>query len=218
MIHAKSWTAVALLVLGSCDRTSRLGVASSETSADTIVPPSNPDTLVHGSGDFGVAPVYSPRNPRPAPVASNEPVPPAVASESDSIIFDADDESMSPISDSTVFSCTPKSLRPGDTLTLRMKTPHWQYLSLHAPAETYYLVHPQFRTGKNYSVVSAESFKDMGTLKVAADLQLPPARYGKDTIPEAVFSHPGDYELSMAENGGSDYGPPPFICRVTFTP
>jgi len=222
MIPAKRLTALALFLLVSCDRTSKLRVASSE-SADTLIPPASHDTLAHGSGDFGVAPAYR-RNTAGPPVTTGEARPPVAVSESDSIVVGADDELPGPISDSTVFSCTPKSLRPGDTLTFRMKTPHAEYLSVRAPGvtyspgDTYYVVHPQFGSRKNYSVVPAESFKDVGFLKVAADLQLPPYRYGRDTIPEAVFSHSGEYLVSMTENGGSDYGPPPLICTVTFTP
>lgn len=218
MVPAKRLTAVAVFLLASCDRTSKVRVASSE-SADSVVPPNSHDTLVHGSGDFGVAPVYTRPDSTGHPITGGKALPPVAASESGSVIIGMDEGAPPPIRDSTVFSCTPKSLRPGDTLTFRMRTPHRVYVSVKAPGDVWYhVVWPQARGRKDYSVVPAESFQDVGSLKIATDLRLPPAIYGRDTIPEAVFSRPGEYLVSMLENGGSDYGPPPFICSVTFTP
>jgi len=219
MVPTTRLTAVALFVLASCDRTSTVRFSSSE-SVDSVVPQSAHDTLVHGSGDFGVAPVYTRADSGQHPGTGGKALPPVAASESDSVAnIGMDEEMPPPITDSTVFSCTPKSLRRGDTLTFRMKTPHGVYLSVKAPGNTsYYVVSPQFARPKDYSVVPAESFKDVRYLRIAADLRLPPAVYGKDTIPESVFSRAGEYIVSLLDNGGRDYGPPPFICTVSFAP
>ena len=54
--------------------------------------------------------------------------------------------------------------------------------------------------------------------EVAGDIRLPPRVYGKEDIPEAVFSQPGQYLVQMGENLPSDYTSAPYICRVTFAP
>ncbi len=138
----------------------------------------------------------------------------------DSIIGDADDESSPPIDDSTAFSCTPKSFGPRDTLTFRMETPHGDYLTVRTPADVfYYFVYPQLAPStRSFSMVPSEAFKAMSTLKVPGDIRLPPQVYGKDTIPEVVFSRPGQYVVNMGENLPSDHTGPPYICRLTFTP
>ena len=214
-------SAFALLVLASCDRGSRARVASAATSADTIVPPSPPAPLLPANGrDFGVAPVYTTRGVASAPVTSGERFsPPEVSSGSDSVIVDVDPGvGIEPISDSTAFNCTPKSLGPRDTLAFVMKTPHGEHLSLRAPGNTSYaLVHPSYPNRTNFSIAPAESSKNLDTLKVPASLRLPPEFYGRDTIPEPVFSQPGSYVVFMSVNGPSDYGSP-FTCTVTFTP
>ncbi len=138
-----------------------------------------------------------------------------------STVSRADDESSPPIDDSTAFSCTPKSFGPRDTLTFRMETPHGDYLTIRTPADVfYYFVYPRLGlpTRSYSSMVPSEAFKTMSTLKVPGDIRLPPQIYGKDTIPEVVFSRPGQYVVNMGENLPSDHTGPPYICRVTFTP
>jgi hypothetical protein len=138
----------------------------------------------------------------------------------DSVIGDADDESVPPIEDSTAFSCTPRSLRPRDTLTLQLATPHGGELMARTPSDVFFsFVYPPYDTAhQKYSIVRSEDFKTMSRLKVQADIRLPPDVYGKDTIPEAVFSRPGQYVLQMGENMASDHTGPPYICKVMFTP
>jgi hypothetical protein len=66
-------------------------------------------------------------------------------------------------------------------------------------------------------MVPSEAFKTKSTLKVSGDIRLPPQVYGKDTIPEVVFSRPGQYVENMGENLESDHTGPPYICKLTFT-
>jgi hypothetical protein len=121
--------------------------------------------------------------------------------------------------DSVEFSCTPSSLRPGDTLTLQLDTPHGGELMVLTPNDVYFsFVYPPGDHGQKYSIVRSEDFKTMSTLKVSADIRLPPAVYGKDTIPETVFSRPGQYVLQMGDKLESDHTGPPYICKVMFTP
>ena len=138
----------------------------------------------------------------------------------DSVIGDADDESVPPMEDSIAFSCTPRSLGPRDTLTLQLETPHGGELMVLTPSDVYFsFVYPPHEDPKQkYSLVPSEDFKTMSTLKVPADIRLPPHVYGRDTIPEAVFSRPGQYTLQMGDKMESDHTGPPYICKVMFTP
>ena len=138
----------------------------------------------------------------------------------DSVIGDADDEWMPPIEDSTAFSCKPKSLGPRDTLTLQLATPHGGELMVRTPSDVFFsFVYPPYDTAhQKYSMVRTEAFRTMSTLKVPADIRLPPNVYGKDTIPEAVFSRSGQYVLQMGDKMASDHTGPPYICKVMFTP
>jgi len=88
------------------------------------------------------------------------------------------------------------------------------------PGDVYFsFVDPQPRDStRKYSIVPSEAFKNMSTLKVPADIRFPPMVYGKDTIPEAVFSRPGLYLLQMGDKLESDHTGPPYICKVMFTP
>jgi hypothetical protein len=137
----------------------------------------------------------------------------------DSVIGDAEDESVPPMEDSIAFSCTPKSLRPHDTLTLQFDTPHGGELMLLTPGDVFFsFVYPSDDRRQTYSIVRSEDFRTMSTLKVPADIRLPPAVYGRDTIPEPVFSRPGQYELRMGDKLESDHTGPPYACMVMFAP
>ncbi|MDP9206663.1 MAG: hypothetical protein M3P12_14650, partial [Gemmatimonadota bacterium] len=138
----------------------------------------------------------------------------------DSVIGDADDEWVPPMEDSIEFSCTPRSLGPRDTLTLHLATPHGGELMVLTPSDVYFsFVYPQPEDPtQKYSILPSEDFKTMSTLKVPTDISLPPHAYGRDTIPEAVFSRPGQYMLQMGDKMESDHTGPPYICKVMFTP
>jgi hypothetical protein len=138
----------------------------------------------------------------------------------DSVIGGSDDESVPPMEDSISFSCKPKSLGPRDTLTLQLETPHGGELMVLTPSDVFYsFVYPPYDTAhQKYSIVRTEAFRTMSTLKVPADIRLPPHYYGKDTIPEAVFSRPGQYVLQMGDTLASDYTGPIYICKVMFAP
>jgi hypothetical protein len=185
---------VALVILASCAREATVRDVPSSQPAATAVPSGNASTTVSRT-----------------PVTSSE--------VTDSVIGDADDESVAPKEDSIAFSCSPKSLRGHDTLTLQFDTPHGGELMLLAPGDVYFsLVYPPDDRRQKYSIVRSEEFKTMSTLKVLADIRLPPSVYGKDTIPEAVFSRPGQYLLQMGDNMESDHTGPPYICKVMFAP
>jgi hypothetical protein len=186
---------IALVILASCAREATVrGLPASQ-------PATTPILSANASSTVSRAPDTSSKVP-------------------DSVIGDADDESVPPMEDSIAFSCTPRSLGPRDTLTLQLETPHGGELMILTPSDVYFsFVYPQGDNhGQKYSIVQSEDFKTMSTLKVPAGIRLPPLVYGKDTIPEAVFGRPGEYILQMGDKMESDHTGPPYICKVMFTP
>jgi hypothetical protein len=186
---------IALMILASCAREATVREVPASQPGMKPIPPGNASSTVSR-----------------APDTSRQ--------VSDSVIGDADDESVPPMEDSIAFSCTPRSLGPRDTLTLQFETPHGGELMVLTPSHVYFsLVYPQGDNhAQKYSIVPSEDFKTMSKLKVPADIRLPPLVYSKDTIPEAVFGRPGQYMLQMGDKMESDHTGPPYVCRVTFTP
>jgi hypothetical protein len=195
MTYRAKVSLMALVILASCARDSTERDVSSSTPSTQALPSGSASSTTKGATD------------------PFEQIP-------DSLIGGSDDEPPPPKEDPTAFSCTPKSFGPRDTLTFRLEVPHGDYLTVVTPADLYfYLVYPQLGdTRRSYSMVPSEDFKTMSTLKVAGDIRLPPRVYGREEIPEAVFSQAGQYLVQMGENLASDYTSPPYICRVTFTP
>jgi len=185
---------IALVILASCAREATVRDVPATQQAKPILPGTESSTVSR------------------APVTASQ--------VEDSVIGDADDESVPPMEDSIAFSCTPRSLGPRDTLTLQLETPHGGELMVLTPSDIYFsFVYPPHEDAKQkYSLVPSEDFKTMSTLKVPADIRLPPHVYGRDTIPEAVFSRPGQYTLQMGDKMESDHTGPPYICKVMFTP
>jgi len=186
---------LALVILASCAREATVRELPASQPATTPIPPANASTTVSS-------------------------VPARSSQVTDSVIGDADDESVPPKEDSISFSCKPRSLGPRDTLTLQFETPHGGELTVLTPNDVFFsFVYPQGDNhAQKYSIVQSEDFKTMSRLKVPADTRLPPLLYGKDTIPEAVFSRPGQYVLQMGDNMASDYTGPLYICKVMYTP
>jgi hypothetical protein len=115
------------------------------------------------------------------------------------------------------FSCTPSIFGPRDTLTLRMRTPHGDYLTATPPGGTvYFMVYPQLgEPTRRYSLVPSETFKTMSTLRLPATVTATPRIAGRDTIPETFFAQSGNYVLYLGQNMETDY-PKSISCRVTF--
>lgn len=115
-------------------------------------------------------------------------------------------------------SCTPTTFGSGDTLTLRMGTPHGNQLSIHSPDRTTYsVVYPTLgKPRRNYSLISSEEFRKIGTFPVPADVRAIPQVYGRDTILEPVFTKTGKYLIVMGENLASDYSNRSTYCTVAF--
>jgi hypothetical protein len=114
--------------------------------------------------------------------------------------------------------CSPITFAPGDTLTLRMWTPHGHYLTVtRSDRIAYFIVYsPLGKSKPTYSLLPSDDFARLGTLRLPSDIRAIPYVYERDTILESVFSEPGKYLLQMADNLGTDYGPPPASCNLTF--
>src|SRR5437868_2260500 len=121
-------------------------------------------------------------------------------------------------SDSSALTCTPTTFSPGDTLTLRMGTPHGHYLWITKSDRTAYLVvYPaQGKLKAAYSLVPSDDFTHIATMRVPAEIQAIPFVYGRDTIREPVFSEPGRYLLEVGDNFATDFGAPAPSCSLTF--
>jgi hypothetical protein len=185
---------IALVILVSCAREATVRELPANQPATKPIPPANASTTISS-------------------------VPAKSSQVTDSVIGDADEESVPPMEDSIAFSCTPRSLGPRDTLTLQLETPHGGELMILTPSDVYFafVYPPGDNHAQKYSIVQSEDFKTMSTLKIPAGIHLPPLVYGKDTIPEAVFSRPGEYILQMGDKMESDHTGPPYICKVMFT-
>jgi hypothetical protein len=185
---------IALVILASCARETTVRELPASQPGTNPIPPGNASSTVSRAPDTS-------------------------SQISDSVIGGADDESVPPMEDSIAFSCKPKSLGPRDTLILQFDTPHGGELMVLTPGDVNFsFVYPPYDTAhQKYSIVRTEAFRTVSTLKVPADIRLPPLYYGKDTIPEVVFSRPGQYVLQMGDTLASDYTGPPYICKVNFT-
>lgn len=153
------------------------------------------------------------QNPPPAQPGVSRADSPAPAELATPVVAIQADESQP----SEPFTCTPDTLRPGDTLTFRMRTPHGDYLIVRHPDRTvYFIVYPQLgNPTRKYSLIPSESFKQIRTVRLAADVRATPRVYGRDTILEPVFNAPGKYLIHMGENLESDFNDKSFSCTVT---
>ena len=115
------------------------------------------------------------------------------------------------------FSCTPNTFGPRDTLTLRMRIPHGDYLTATPPSGTvYFIAYPTLgEPTRRYSLVPSEAFNTMSTLRLPASVMATPRIAGRDTIPETLFARPGNYVLYLGQNMETDY-PKSVSCRVQF--
>ncbi len=117
--------------------------------------------------------------------------------------------------------CQPTSFGPGDTVNLRMATPHGHYLWITKVNRTSYLVvfPPEMKTLKaSFSLMPSEEFAQTKAIRLPADIKAIPYVYGRDTILESVFSEAGKYLLQVGDNFGTDGGTAPPNCQLTFRP
>jgi len=115
-------------------------------------------------------------------------------------------------------TCSPTTFGPGETLTLRMRTPHGHYLWITRSDRTAYLVvyPPQGELKAEYSLVPSDEFARVETIRLPSQIEAIPYVYGRDTVRERVFSEPGKYSLEVGDNFATDGGSPAPSCNLTF--
>lgn len=117
-----------------------------------------------------------------------------------------------------LLTCDPTTFGPGDTLTLRMRTPHGHYLWITKSDRTAYLVvyPPQGELKADYSLMPDDEFARVETIRLPSQIEAIPYVYGRDTVRERVFSEPGKYLLEVGDNFATDAGSPAPSCNLTF--
>jgi hypothetical protein len=114
-------------------------------------------------------------------------------------------------------TCTPTNFGSNDTLTLRMNIPHGDYLIATQPGDSlFYVIYPQLNVpNRKYSLIPPEAFKQIKTLRLAADVKAVPWYAGRDTTVAPLFPRSGKYVLTMGERLESDKARAA-SCTVTF--
>lgn len=139
--------------------------------------------------------------------------PPIVATESVPVTpLSQNNDSVPPL------NCSPERFGPGDTLTLRMRIPHGDYLTVKPPeGPVYFIVYPQFgNPRRRYSLIPSEDFRRVATLKLPSDVRAIVRVVGRDTVLDPVFTDAGKYLLRMGQNLEGDYSNVSYTCLLTF--
>lgn len=114
--------------------------------------------------------------------------------------------------------CSPTTLSRRDTLSLSMKTPHGNYLTVNAPDGTaFFIIYPQLGDStRKYSLIPSETFRHISRLRLPADVQANPRVYGRPNLGD-LFTKPGKYVFQMGDNLEGDFGEQVHRCTVQFT-
>ena len=180
--------ALTALLAVACSGSSSVDRTDTSAGALTTVPPQ---------------PVVSPTRPETVATATpSAPLPVQV------------DDSSAP----RTLTCTPDKLGPGDTVTLTMSIPHGEYLRITTPTgNVHFVIYPQFgQQSRRFSLVPSDSFRNLATIRLPADLRAKGYATSRDTVLQTVFSKTGKYELLIGENLESDRSEDLRTCAVTF--
>ena len=110
--------------------------------------------------------------------------------------------------------CTPTVATLKDTITLRMETPHGEYLTVTRPdSHEIFLAYPQPTEPRNFFLVPGDSFVDMPTIRFRADLKSGRRIDNRDTL-EAVFGKPGKYVLTIGHKLESEQSSEIHKCTI----
>lgn len=114
----------------------------------------------------------------------------------------------------TGLRCTPAVFSQKDTITLRMESPHGEYLMVSQPDSTvFFLSYPDSTEPRNFFLVQADSFALMPLVRFRADVKSRPRVYGRDTL-ETVFSKPGKYVLTIGHKLESEHASEVYRCTI----
>lgn len=111
--------------------------------------------------------------------------------------------------------CYPTVLYKGDTLTIKMKIPHGEYLGIINPAgEMFFVVYPSPEKGKD-SLMPSNIFVNLDELKIITNVtRAVPWIAGRGM--EIIFSKAGDYQILLSDNLESDAEYPIIKCIVKY--
>jgi hypothetical protein len=110
--------------------------------------------------------------------------------------------------------CTPSVFSRSDTITLRMESPHGEYLMVRQPDSTvFFLSYPDSTKPRNLFLVAADSFTQMPAIRFRADIRSRPFVYGRDTL-EPVFAKPGKYVLTIGHKLETEHASDIHRCTI----
>jgi hypothetical protein len=114
----------------------------------------------------------------------------------------------------SMLTCSPRTLTETSTLTLRFKLPHPAELSISAPDGTYFFL----ALDHERALMDKESFSKLSKLDLSvATAKVRPWIYGRDED-ERIFQKPGVYEIQLSDNLETDAPVLTYQCKVTFRP
>jgi hypothetical protein len=114
--------------------------------------------------------------------------------------------------------CEPSTLRVGETLTLRIRTPHGREFGVRTPTGRFLFIafHPESGRHVNHPPIPSSAFLGMKTVRLpissAMAVDLP-----ADSAPEHVFTSAGIYRFVVSDNlETEDEGHANLWCTVHF--
>ena len=115
--------------------------------------------------------------------------------------------------DPKVLSCSPTTLKAGDSLKLVLGPGHGKELAIQGPRreQIYFLVVTE-PPKDDPQLMSTSSFKEAKSVDIPTSIQARP--WVADGKIEKVFSTPGTYRVTVSETLESEVGG--FICRIRY--
>lgn len=114
--------------------------------------------------------------------------------------------------------CAPSLFTAEDTVGLRFKVPHGDWLRVKRPDETVFnIVSPNVEGEPNYTVVPADTFKTMPLIRFHGDIRSRPLLPGHETV-EPIFDQRGWYTFQVGEDMGGGSGSNVHECSIKLVP
>ena len=113
--------------------------------------------------------------------------------------------------------CYPRILSGRDTLSLSMKTPHGEYLTVNTPDGTaFFIVYPQLGdSSRKYSLIPSEDFRHVSHLRLPANTLANPRVYGRPNL-DTLFTKTGNYVFHIGDNLEGDFVEEAHQCTVRY--
>jgi hypothetical protein len=114
--------------------------------------------------------------------------------------------------------CAPALFTAEDTLGLRFKVPHGDWLRVKRPDETVFnIVSPTVEGQPNYTVVPADTFKTMPLIRFHGDIKSRALLPGHENV-ETIFDQRGWYTFQVGEDMGGGSGSNVHECSIKLVP